>query len=474
MPSNDELDASAMPGKARRTAEVTGRPVRGVVIGQEIISYAIRTGDVQPFLDQGWDLDWLGHREKPLHAAIFRDNEQDAWRFILRHYEKHGKVPAPDLFHLDSPQFEILDNEHTAAEIIEVARRVYLAALYAFDNDDIVRMYEADDWAAIPEMLRKLAADMDGVGGPAALPFRLLSLDDIDALPDPEILIDGLIDHGTVTKLVGESGKGKSFVAIDWSLCIATGRRWKHRNVRQGRVLYIAAEGAYGLKKRIRAWKKTYGDVPPDSLKLIPDAVQLADAGQLAALVRVARNYDVVVIDTLSRTSVGLEENSSTDMARYIDACYKIRDAAKEAGATVLVVHHTGYDTKRARGSSALFANGDGEILIESDDPHQRMTMTVKKRKDGEAGQQVHLNLETVDCGDWTSCVVREQDAPEIELSPRERVLAALTSAWQPTKDVERLTGLTNSTADRALKALVAEELAESHRAGNRTEYRLV
>ena len=49
-----------------------------------------------------------------------------------------------------------------------------------------------------------------------------------------------------------------------------------------------------------------------------------------------------MVIDTLARTSAGLEENSAKDMGVYINNCYKIRDAAREGGATVLVVHHTG------------------------------------------------------------------------------------------------------------------------------------
>ena len=63
------------------------------------------------------------------------------------------------------------------------------------------------------------------------------------------------------------------------------------------------------------------------------------------------RVFDLVVIDTLAGTSAGLEEEQRQDMGVYINNCYTIRDSAKEAGATVLVVHHTGYDTKRARGS---------------------------------------------------------------------------------------------------------------------------
>ena len=388
-----------------------------LIIGREIVADALRTGDIQPYLEAGLGLDFM-RPVNPLdlaRLAVFTQSNQDhdAWLTLLRHHAEFGTVMDVKRFRQSFPEgtYNLPESRVTTAELVSMARDAIREYHVMVANQDIHLHLDAGDLDGAAEAMRAAVAKIDA--SPTALPFRLLSLADIDNLPDPETLIEGLIDHGTVTKLVGESGKGKSFVAIDWSLCITTGRSWQGRRVRKGRVLYVAAEGAFGLKKRIRAWTKTYGDVAADSFVLIPDAVQLADAGQLQALVRVAKDFDVVVIDTLARTSAGLEENSAKDMGVYMNNCYKIRDAAKEAGATVLVVHHTGYNTQRARGSSALFANGDGEILIESDDPHEHMTMTVKKRKDGEAGQVLHMRLDTVDCGDWTSCVVQGLNAPE-------------------------------------------------------------
>jgi len=434
--------------------------MEGFHLGREIVSETLRSRDITPYLNAGLTLEFMQDNLHPAYTSVFWDQDIYAWMNILRHHAEHGQVPDVRLFRGSFPEqaYKLSDARTTSGELVSLARH----AINQFETEtgaaEADRYVDAGDPLGAARIMMETAERV--FAQPAALPFRLLSLDDIESLPDPEPLIEGLVDHGTVTKLVGESGKGKSFVAIDWSLCIATGRRWQGRKVRKGRVLYIAAEGAFGLKKRIRAWKRTFGDVPADAFVLIPDAVQLADAGQLAALMRVAKDFDVVVIDTLSRTSAGLEENSAKDMGLYINACYKVRDAAHEAGATVLVVHHTGYDTKRARGSSALFANGDGEILIESDDPHKVMKMTVKKRKDGEAGQELYMCLETVDCGDWTSCVVQELGAPEPELTLRERVQAELTDEYQTTKQFEDATGLPNSTVDRELRALVEAGLA--------------
>jgi hypothetical protein len=446
-------------------------------------------GDLQRFLDEGWDLAWVTDQYNTDRAVVFgslnvASNAGEIYQEVLYYYRDNGIVPTRERIEASFPTVTIpWDTEITADEIITEARRnirtartqMFISDLHGYLRDQGgERNIEVDDIPDITKIGEKWLQGLQATG-PVNLPFRMLSLADIETLPDPEILIDGLIDYGTVTKLVGESGKGKSFVAIDWSLCIATGRKWQGRNVRKGRVLYIAAEGGFGLKKRIRAWTKTHGDVPADAFVLIPDAVQLADAGQLSALIKVAKDFDVVVIDTLARTSAGLEENSAKDMGAYINNCYKIRDSAREAGATVLVVHHTGYDTKRARGSSALFANGDGEILIESEDPHDFMKMTVKKRKDGEAGVQICMRLETVDCGDWTSCVVEELDAPVAELSHREQVLAALTDEYQTTKELEAATGLSNSTVDREVRALVRDDRALTAKAGrkNANAYRL-
>src|SRR5690606_16993437 len=68
-------------------------------------------------------------------------------------------------------------------------------------------------------------------------------------------LIGGHVEHPTLTVLFGDPEAGKSFAAIDWACCVATGRRWNGKKVLAGPVLYLAGEGFNGLSKRFLAWR---------------------------------------------------------------------------------------------------------------------------------------------------------------------------------------------------------------------------
>jgi RecA-family ATPase len=74
----------------------------------------------------------------------------------------------------------------------------------------------------------------------------------LDSLPDPVPLIGGTLDADTLAVLAGPWGTGKTFLAIDWACCVATGTPWQGRPVKAGRVLYIATEGVHGLRSRVR------------------------------------------------------------------------------------------------------------------------------------------------------------------------------------------------------------------------------
>lgn len=87
-----------------------------------------------------------------------------------------------------------------------------------------------------------------------AIASRVVDREALSRLPKPTPMIGETLDRGNVAMLAGMWGSAKSFVALDWAACIATGKPWQGRRVDRGRVLYVIAEGAQGLSVRLDAW----------------------------------------------------------------------------------------------------------------------------------------------------------------------------------------------------------------------------
>lgn len=223
---------------------------------------------------------------------------------------------------------------------------------------------------------------------------RVLTRNQLSQLPTPEPLIDNTLDRRTVAMLVGGWGTGKTFVALDWSLCIATGKAWQGRTTQQGSVVYVAAEGAYGLNQRVESWEVAWQhDVPDQAFHVVPVAVEIAkrDVTHLISVCREIRP-SLVVVDTFARCAIGLDENSAKDAGLFVRGLDRIKDSLD--GGTVLTVHHTGKDRKTTRGSSALEGAMDTVYQIEGD--AQAMRLHRSKRKDGPTPDSLSLRLESV------------------------------------------------------------------------------
>jgi hypothetical protein len=226
----------------------------------------------------------------------------------------------------------------------------------------------------------------------------LLSRSALLHLPDPEPLIDDVLDQGTVALLYGKWGTLKSFIAFDCAASVATGRSWQHRHTEQRRALYVAAEGAHGLKGRTDAWETGWHTTIPDgALDILPQPVNLTrpiDVANLAALISWG-GYGFVVIDTLARCMVGADENSAKDCGEVVDALHRLRQQTPGGRGVVLGVHHTGKDGKTFRGSSVFEAGADTVYSTTRDGA--TIILDREKRKDGPQVDMHRLKLEPVD-----------------------------------------------------------------------------
>jgi hypothetical protein len=241
-------------------------------------------------------------------------------------------------------------------------------------------------------------------------------------LPPPEWLIGGLVPQDGLAVLYGEPAAGKSFLALDWGLSVATGAPWLGHEVRQGEVVYIYAEGARGLTRRADAWLQEHGKAEAPSFWAVPVAVPIPDPSERSEFVNAVRAISkrprLIIIDTLARNFGEGNESLAQDMNGFVNGCDDLR--AKFPDATVLAVHHPGKDQKKgARGSLALL--GATEAMFSLARSGDGLTLKNEKQKDGEEAKPISLELARVNLPDGnTSCVVRSTKGGEIRVGSSE------------------------------------------------------
>jgi len=223
--------------------------------------------------------------------------------------------------------------------------------------------------------------------------FPLIHWSELKVMKPRNYLVKGLIDQGGMSVLYGASNSGKTFTAIDLACHVALGWEWCGKKVKQGAVLYIAAEGGLGILERLTAFKKHHGLKDEADVYVLPRSINLgSEKERITTLIDYLEkipNLRLIVIDTLARTIGEGEENSSSDMGAYIKNCDVIREFT---GAHVMVIHHTGKDENRgARGHSSLKAAIDTEIEVYQ--KNQIVTAAVTKQREGRTGDKLHFEF---------------------------------------------------------------------------------
>jgi len=280
--------------------------------------------------------------------------------------------------------------------------------------------------------------------------FSLLDLDELENLPPPTWLIDELIaDHG-LSIIYGDPGAGKSFIALDMALRIAFGMDWHGTAANQTGVLYIAGEGARGLGKRVKGWRREHAMEGVDApFLLLPVAVQLLepkDRAKLlrtidAAIVRAGFKIGLTIVDTVSRALAGQDENGQESMSMFVSACGEIQ---VHTGGAVIGVHHSGKDKEKGmRGSTVLLGGCDASIKVTKNG--EIAMLKTEKQKDAEEAAPISFTLKKVewaagfDKPDSTLVPFKTETAPPVQarglsLAQCRRLLDEIDAAWQKGK----------------------------------------
>eukprot|EP01037_Dinobryon_pediforme_P012167 gene12167-12255_t len=231
--------------------------------------------------------------------------------------------------------------------------------------------------------------------------FRFTPWDELDFDPEPSYLVKGILPKCGTACLFGASGSYKSFQAIHLCFSIALGTSWAARKVKQGQIVYVASEGAAGLRKRIVGARQFYGINSAMSCHLISQSVNFGcGAGDMEILASEINAESIspaiIVIDTLAQ-SLGNGDENGAGMIQFIA---NITELSSKFKCLVLAVHHVGYsEGGRMRGHSSLIGALDAAILCEGGKGSLSSELTLIKSKDDESGLKFTANLERVDLG---------------------------------------------------------------------------
>jgi AAA domain len=224
------------------------------------------------------------------------------------------------------------------------------------------------------------------------VPFEKITFDGAE-----EWLVKGLLPRRGVGAFFGAKSAFKSFAAQDVAMHVSIGWNWAGRRVTQAPVVYIAAEGAGGFRKRKAGFELHHAEHLPETIPfhLIAAAPNLgqgtADLEALAgAVAKAGVKPGLIVIDTLAQTLGSGEENG----AGMIQLIANATALSERFGCLVLLVHHAGLtEADRLRGHSSLGCALDALVFFEPKEGALAARLTVQKLKE-EADRNIALDLE--------------------------------------------------------------------------------
>lgn len=210
-------------------------------------------------------------------------------------------------------------------------------------------------------------------------------LGDLSDLPDlaPE-LIGGLLREGHKMLIAAPSKAGKSFLLMELAVCVAEGRPWLGRPVKQGRVLYVNLElDAVSCKHRFADIYAAMGCSGHEN-----DVLVLNLRGRSVPLDRLAptlirrykdRGLKAMIIDPIYKVITG-DENAASDMAAF---CNLFDSIATECGCAMVYSHHFSKGAASKYGNAVDRASGSG---VFARDPDAILSMSELDADEGDVG----------------------------------------------------------------------------------------
>jgi hypothetical protein len=214
------------------------------------------------------------------------------------------------------------------------------------------------------------------------------SLAELKANNTPETwLIKHWIAKGELISIIAQPAAGKSLLALEMALAMATGKDWRGEKIhRVSNIFYVIGEGQKGFIDRVSAYE-IENNISVDNCPFYLSNTSIGfDTVEgltqiINAIEQTKTTPDVIFIDTLARSFNG-DENSASNMGDFVKNCNCL--SLYFNNAAVVVIHHSGNSDKtRSRGSSALIGAVDKNYLLTVKE-NQRILSCTKSKNSAE------------------------------------------------------------------------------------------
>ena len=292
----------------------------------------------------------------------------------------------------------------------------------------------------------------------SVLPVQRAS--EVTASPPEKWLVESLWTHEAVGFVAGQPKSGKSWLALDFAVSVATGTPVldNYAVTDPGPVLVFPAEEALTAVRDRVAGICRHRSVDFETLNVWfigSYALRLDSPDDCEALENTVCTLRprLLILDPLIRLH-NADENSSTEIARVLSF---LRDLQRKYALAVLVVHHARKNTSSdvglgLRGSTEIRAWSDTNLYIRR---NKHLEMIVEHRA-APCPEPVKLDL-TAD--DDTTVYLAITDAPTPKPDLKKRILEILARYDTPLSRsfIRSKVGIRNQTVGVALQALVDE-----------------
>lgn len=205
-----------------------------------------------------------------------------------------------------------------------------------------------------------------------------------------------LVPDHSLAIMYGGSGAGKSWCACHLALTVAAGGSFAGERAYREPVIFVATEDFAGIRRRLAALAiANDAEAAASNILVVPGPLDLSRQDHVRALAEVANDFSdtvgavlpgLIVVDHLS-SSFLLDQDRGADASLLMN---NLQALIELSGASTLLLHHSGHNGERMRGSTVLRDRADVRLSVSRRGPMTagEIEITVEKMRNAPEGER--------------------------------------------------------------------------------------